>query len=228
MKHSYSFHADSARYVPLQRAKQTLVDNGVDPLRPDVQAIFERYLTVSEGGQPTIDFIALLDHEPHSVVAKALTNTLAMPNWPEFTSTLKSIFGDIRKEVHGGAPATYIPILAEANRDWFSVSVCTVDGQQFSYGDTDVNFSIQSCVKPLMYGVAARDRGLKFVHRHVGFEPSGLAFNEVSLNQDVSARLCFQGPPVVVAARLPPSPHSSPCYRALPLPCPCRSCPTTP
>jgi glutaminase len=62
-------------------------------------------------------------------------------------------------QVHDGDCATYIPILAEANPEWFSVSICTVDGQQFSFGDTDVNFSIQSCVKPLMYAVAVEDRG---------------------------------------------------------------------
>jgi glutaminase len=31
----------------------------------------------------------------------------------------------------------------------------------------------------MMYAVAVEDRGLSLVHRHVGFEPSGLAFNEV-------------------------------------------------
>ena len=44
--------------------------------------------------------------------------------------------------------------------------------------------SIQSCVKPLIYATAVEDNGLKSVHRHVGIEPSGLAFNEVSLNSD--------------------------------------------
>lgn len=82
-----------------------------------------------------------------------------------------------------GAPADYIPILAEANPDWFSVSITTVDGQQFSYGDTEVAFSIQSCTKPIMYATAVEDRGLPYVHRTVGFEPSGLSFNEVSLNK---------------------------------------------
>lgn len=85
--------------------------------------------------------------------------------------------------MHGGNPADYIPILAEANRDWFAASICTVDGQQWSVGDLDIPFSIQSCTKPIMYAVAVEDRGLSYVHRNgPGFEPSGLSFNEVSLN----------------------------------------------
>ena len=107
-----------------------------------------------------------------------------MPNWHEFTDRITQLYSNIKATVHGGANASYIPILEEANRDWFGISVCTVDGQRFDIGDTDVDFSIQSCVKPLMYAVAVEDLGLERVHKHVGIEPSGLAFNEVSLNED--------------------------------------------
>jgi glutaminase len=106
-----------------------------------------------------------------------------VPKWEEFTDRIESLYEAI-KLVKGGANATYIPILAEADPDWFGISVTTVDGQRFDIGDTDVDFSIQSCVKPLMYAVAIEDVGLERVHRHVGIEPSGLAFNEVSLNDD--------------------------------------------
>ena len=77
-----------------------------------------------------------------------------------------------------------IPILAEADRELFAVSVCTVDGQEYSFGDTDALFSFQSCVKPLLYALALEENGSKKVHQHVGHEASGLAFNEVSLNRD--------------------------------------------
>ena len=66
----------------------------------------------------------------------------------------------------------------------FGISVCTVDGQVFTIGDAHVDFPIQSCVKPLMYAMAIEDLGRERVHRHVGCEPSGLAHNEVSLNDD--------------------------------------------
>jgi glutaminase len=64
------------------------------------------------------------------------------------------------------------------------VSVCTVDGQRFDVGDVGLGFSIQSCVKPLAYAVAVEDIGVTQVHQHVGCAPSGVAFNEISLNDD--------------------------------------------
>lgn len=106
-----------------------------------------------------------------------------MPDWDELTSTVTGIYEEL-KSVTSGANATYIPVLAEQDSSWLGVSICTVDGQRFDLGDVDVDFSIQSCVKPLIYATAVEDSGLNVVHTHVGIEPSGLAFNEVSLNAD--------------------------------------------
>jgi hypothetical protein len=53
------------------------------------------------------------------------------------------IFEDVKREVKGGACASYIPALASADPSQFAVSICTVDGQQFSFGDTDATFSFQ-------------------------------------------------------------------------------------
>ena len=164
--------------LPLAELVATLVKNGIDPSRPEIKAEIEAVAL----GDDTIDMVAALSH-PESIVCKALTGNLAMKDWGSFTSTMKAIFEATKAEVHEGAPANYIPILAEANRDWFAASICTVDGQQWSTGDLDVTFSIQSCVKPIMYAVAVEDRGLGYVHRNgPGFEPSGLSFNDVSLN----------------------------------------------
>jgi glutaminase len=151
-----------------------LTEAGIDTSRPEVVSEVEAIT----GGADRFDVAEVLAH-PDSLCFKAITGQLAVPDWKAFTAQVRTIFEGIKRDVHDGSPADYIPILAEANPDWFSVSICTVDGQQFDYGDTDVGFSIQSCTKPLMYAVAVEDRGLSYVHRHVGFEPSGLRFNEV-------------------------------------------------
>ena len=126
-----------------------------------------------------------------------------MPHWPRFKATCIELFEDIKANVRGGKPADYIPKLGQQDPEWFSMSVCTVDGQRFDYGDTNLDFSIQSCIKPFVYALGvetqvrgatlARARptarhtlrcapqGLKIEHKHVGIEPSGLAFNEVEL-----------------------------------------------
>jgi len=81
----------------------------------------------------------------------------------------------------GGQVATYIPELAKVDPNLFGIVIATVDGCVYEVGDTRVPFTIQSISKPLVYGVALEDRGAERVHRAVGVEPSGDAFNAISL-----------------------------------------------
>ena len=62
-----------------------------------------------------------------------------------------------------------------------AIAVTTVNGRTHAAGDVDVEFSIQSISKPFAYAAAIMDRGLERVLRTVGLEPSGEAFNELSL-----------------------------------------------
>ena len=80
-----------------------------------------------------------------------------------------------------GRVATYIPELARADPSWFGIVVATVDGRIYEVGDTRQPFTIQSISKPLVYGIALEDRGGDRVRQAVGVEPSGEAFNSISL-----------------------------------------------
>jgi glutaminase len=84
--------------------------------------------------------------------------------------------------IGSGALADYIPELAAADPDRVAVALCTVNGTVYASGDTDHQFSIQSMSKPFAYAQAIEDRGLKTVLKHIGVEPSGEAFNELSLD----------------------------------------------
>jgi len=83
--------------------------------------------------------------------------------------------------VHDGQVATYIPELAKVDPRRFGIAIATVDGRVYEVGDTRELFTIQSISKPLVYGVALEDRGVDQVRRTVGVEPSGDAFNSISL-----------------------------------------------
>ncbi len=80
-----------------------------------------------------------------------------------------------------GAVATYIPELAKANPDWFGICLATTDGRIYEVGDSRQPFTIQSISKPFVYGLALEDRGRTAVLDTVGVEPSGEAFNSISL-----------------------------------------------
>nr|WP_238334958.1 glutaminase [Kribbella amoyensis] len=80
-----------------------------------------------------------------------------------------------------GAPAGYIPELATAEPERLAAVFATVDGEIYGAGDIDVEFTIQSISKPFTYALALADRGFDAVLTRVGVEPSGEAFNEISL-----------------------------------------------
>jgi glutaminase len=80
-----------------------------------------------------------------------------------------------------GQVATYIPELAKADPSAFGIVIATVDGQVYEAGTTRLPFTIQSISKPLVYGVALEDRGPERVQQAIGLEPSGDAFNSISL-----------------------------------------------
>lgn len=70
------------------------------------------------------------------------------------------------------------------NPNYWGVSIVTIDGQRYSIGDVNIPFTIQSCSKPLSYGIALDLLGNDVVHQYVGQEPSGRNFNELILDHN--------------------------------------------
>jgi len=92
-------------------------------------------------------------------------------------------------DIDAGDLARYIPELTKANPAWLGLSVVTMDGVAYTAGDADQHFTIQSISKPFVYGMALADRGQPFVAAKVGVEPSGDAFNSISLHPQTGAPL---------------------------------------
>lgn len=80
-----------------------------------------------------------------------------------------------------GEVATYIPELGKADPEWFAICLATADGQVYEVGQSRQTFTIQSISKPITYGLALQDRGYDAVLAKIGVEPSGDAFNSISL-----------------------------------------------
>ncbi|MGC5616006.1 glutaminase [Georgenia sp. Z1491] len=86
-----------------------------------------------------------------------------------------------------GEQATYIPELARVDPGLLGLALTTTDGVTYTSGDADTLLSIQSVSKPFVYALALRDRGISAVEAKVGVEPTGEAFNEMTL-EEVSKR----------------------------------------
>ena len=89
-----------------------------------------------------------------------------------------------------GQVATYIPELAKANPNWFGICLVTSGGTVYEVGDSRQRFTIQSISKPFVYGMALEDHGRATVLKKVGVEPTGDAFNSISLDPGT-------GPPAI-------------------------------
>lgn len=92
------------------------------------------------------------------------------------------------KDLNEGNVATYIPELAKANPDCFSICVATVEGRIFEVGDADQLFTMQSISKVFVYGMALEEHGREKVLSKVGVEPTGDPFNSIIRLDEYSKR----------------------------------------
>ncbi|WKX95920.1 hypothetical protein Q1695_012406 [Nippostrongylus brasiliensis] len=115
------------------------------------------------------------------LIVQTLQNNLVIPSWSTFVEEIRVFYNECH-EIRDGAVATYIPQLARQSPDLWGISICTVDGQRVSFGDSKVPFCIQSVSKAFNYAIAASDLGADYVHSYVGQEPSGRFFNEICLD----------------------------------------------
>ncbi|KAL1590030.1 hypothetical protein WHR41_01448 [Cladosporium halotolerans] len=90
---------------------------------------------------------------------------------------------DKARDNEAGAPAAYIDVLARADTSKLAVALAMVDGNLYSAGDDQVEFSIQSISKAFVYALAIEDAGLPRVLEKIGVEPSGDRFNQLSLER---------------------------------------------
>lgn len=81
-----------------------------------------------------------------------------------------------------GSVATYIPELAKACPQDFGIAIATAGGHLYEVGDTRRSFTIQSISKPFVFGLGMKLLTPEFLSRKVDVEPSGEAFNAISLD----------------------------------------------
>ncbi|MEU5297703.1 glutaminase [Streptomyces umbrinus] len=107
---------------------------------------------------------------------------------PIIPDYLAEALRDVESDTSGDL-AGYIPELAAADPERLGAAFAMIDGEVYGAGDIDIEFTIQSISKPFIYALALSDRGFDPVLAKVGVEPSGEAFNEISLESDTGRPL---------------------------------------
>uniref|UniRef100_A0A452V0G9 glutaminase n=2 Tax=Ursus maritimus TaxID=29073 RepID=A0A452V0G9_URSMA len=179
--------AEGQEKIPVHKFITALKSTGLrtsDPRLEECMDMLRLTLqTTSDGVMLDKDLFKKCVQSNIVLLTQAFRRKFVIPDFMSFTSHIDELFESAKKQ-SGGKVADYIPQLAKFSPDLWGVSVCTVDGQRHSIGDTKVPFCLQSCVKPLKYAIAVNDLGTEYVHRYVGKEPSGLRFNKLFLNED--------------------------------------------
>ena len=96
----------------------------------------------------------------------------------DLTTTLQQMLAQCQPLYTQGKVADYIPALAKVDGRQAAVAVATLDGQVFSAGAAEQNFSLQSISK--IFGlVMAMNRLGDELWQRVNMEPSGQPFNSI-------------------------------------------------
>ncbi len=178
-----AWQALSARGKPTGEALLAALETaGLGPDDPRLTATRAMFKDAGALGE---DSFALPGDEA-CLVRAALTGGLAAADFPAFRGRLTNLF-HYASGVSAGKVATYIPELAKADPEAFALGCCTIDGQRFELGlgedDAKQRFCVQSVMKPMNYALALELVGETTLHAHVGREPSGQGFNEITLNK---------------------------------------------
>lgn len=96
----------------------------------------------------------------------------------DYQSIIDEISQEVSSLLKSGKVADYIPALAGVNPEQFAMTLTLFDGTQYSVGQVEKLFSIQSISKVFTFTLA-----LKFyrssLYKRLGIEPSGNSFNSI-------------------------------------------------
>lgn len=92
---------------------------------------------------------------------------------------LEDLLNEVRPLIGQGNVADYIPALANVSPDQLGIAVCLANGEVYSAGDADTQFSIQSISKVFALTAALTRFSEDEIWTRVGREPSGHAFNSL-------------------------------------------------
>ncbi|MBL4747151.1 MAG: glutaminase [Flavobacteriaceae bacterium] len=119
----------------------------------------------------------------------------------KYSDIFSQIYFDLENRPDLGQVASYIPELKNVDPAMFGVHLTTVDNCEYSFGDSEVKFSIQSIAKVLSLTMAYTLEG-ENLWKRVGVEPSGTSFNslvQLEHNKGIPRNPLINGGALVIA-----------------------------
>ena len=169
-------------YITKSELVEKLSKAGVAEKNPRIRALYKKLLPCQNSHKIKLTEFGFLVQEEFSFLHNIFQGDLVIPEFNDFCQEIEEIYKKV-KENKDGKVADYIPQLGRVDPEKYAVSICTIDGQEFHLGDSKDKFCVQSSSKPFNYCMALEEFGSEYVHKHVGQEPSGKGFNELTLNE---------------------------------------------
>jgi glutaminase len=95
-----------------------------------------------------------------------------------YEQTFKEIYNDLQHVEESGHVADYITELAQVDPDQFGVHLTTVEQEEYSFGDAEKRFSVQSIAKVFSF-VMAYSTIKSNIWERTNLEPAGTPFNSL-------------------------------------------------
>jgi glutaminase len=187
----YAIFKDENGFVPISNFLDAITDTGIrkyDLRLKETMTKLKNFQALQGAEFDASESLLMSQDQFKEIISKnivfidtILRNRLVIPEWRDFCAQLQDIYYKC-KQNDEGKRCSYIPQLSRSEVSNWAVSVCTVDGQRFSIGDTHSRFTLQSAFTPFNYAIALNEMGGNFVHKFVGQEPSGRHYNDIVLD----------------------------------------------
>jgi hypothetical protein len=137
----------------------------------------------------TIAKISMINSQPaiHEMTEHSIVSTGHLPP-VELVTSLVAQAHDRFKSITEGKVADYIPALAQVSADLFGICIVETNGNIYTAGDADYEFSIQSVSKPFVFALICHAIGEDVAREKLGVRSTGLPFNSVIAIERMRAR----------------------------------------
>ena len=134
------------------------------------------------GSEMTLETMRECIVESISFISKIVNNDMTITGFEDFKADVYKIAQAVEEMEITGENFADIPQLAEVDSKEFSVSICTVTGQQCTYGDGKIHKAMESISSVSSFLIAQEEN--EGQELPIGSEPSGQVYNSMSLLND--------------------------------------------